>query len=525
MKVCGYYNDWKRWDGSESYGGVGWYRIINPLSKLGHKTVGRYTIGGPEKALEMKEHGDIWLTKPADSSHFDILMGTARDFTGAKLVVDLDDEPFDINEKHPQYKALKEKSHTVQRLIEIADHIVVATEPLKDSIEKYNPNITVIPNAIDPAIWKVKKPRKNKRLKIGWIGSGSHLADMPVIIPPMKEILQKYDVEFHMAGIICDDLGDDRIFHHVGTAGYKEFPQFLAELNLDIAIAPLLDTKFNQCKSNIKWLESSMLGIPMVLSDVKPYSDSVRNYKTGYLASNTAQWVKYLSWLIESPQKRKQIGQEAKKEVLANWTIERQLPKYTSLFEKLMPKNITVYTTLSGKGDIANKDILVYKDSYTQFKDDRRNSRIQKIMPHLFFDSEYSIYLDSNIELLAKPEELLVYLKNHDIAVFKHPGRDCIYDEAEACKYLGKEDPLMLAQQVKDYAKKGVLPHSGLAECGVIVRRHTQRINDLNEKWWAHYCRYGARDQISFPVVFPKDEVYFIDKGVTNHPYFKFHAK
>jgi glycosyltransferase involved in cell wall biosynthesis len=109
----------------------------------------------------------------------------------------------------------------------------------------------------------------------------------------------------------------------------------MAETGIDIAIAPLIDTKFNRSKSNIKWLESSMLEIPMVLSDIPPYSECVKNYKTGYLASNKSQWVKYLGWLVESKEKREEIGKAAKKEVLKHWTIDKQLPKYEKLFKTL----------------------------------------------------------------------------------------------------------------------------------------------------------------------------------------------
>ena len=43
-------------------------------------------------------------------------------------------------------------------------------------------------------------------------------------------------------------------------------------------------------------------------------------------------------------------------------------------------------------------------DAYDNFKDPRRNSRIQKILAHKYFDSEFTIYADSNIKLLISPE-------------------------------------------------------------------------------------------------------------------------
>lgn len=548
-KVAGFITDWKRPDGSESYGAVGWYRIINPITKLGYKWYGKTVLGGdPETALqntlELGAKGKIWLYKLVDNPGIHTFIDTAKHFTGSKLILDIDDEPFEHNKEHPLYQKLVEKIPMIRHMIEISDHIIVSTENLKKSLSGLGKKVTVIPNAIDPDIWKVKKPKKRTdgKIRIGWAASGSHLADTHIINDAFDELLKKYpQVEIHMMGFTDNDSQrGDREFHHRPTMGYKEYPQFLADMDLDIAVAPLMDSKFNRAKSHIKWLEHSMLETPMVLSDVVPYKDYVKNWKTGYLAKGTSQWVKYLSWLIESEEKRKEIGKAAKAEVLANYTVDKQLPKYEKLFSKYMDYPITVYTALVGGIDELNENqdtsgahYVAFSDHesetwdtkphYDKFIDPRRNSRIQKIMPHLFMDTEYSIYLDANIELLVPPQKLIdEFLKDKDIAVFKHAGRDDIYQEREACIRLGKEDPKILFEQTMEYAKRGVEDHSGLSECGVIIRRHTKRINDLNEKWWAEYCRFGVRDQMSFPVVFPMEEIHQITPcGAWNHPYFK----
>jgi hypothetical protein len=282
-----------------------------------------------------------------------------------------------------------------------------------------------------------------------------------------------------------------------------------------------------------------MLETPMVLSDVTPYKECVTNYKTGYLASGTSQWVKYLSWLIENSEKRKEIGRAAKEAVLKDFTIDKQLPKYEKLFDKLIDKNVTVYTSLIGGIDELNEsqnteganfwaftdhksETWEIKPAYDKFKDNRRNSRIQKIMPHKYIKSEYSIYMDANIELLVTPQKLIdEFLKDKDIAVFKHAGRDDVYQERDAIIYYGKEGREILFEQTNEYADRGILDHSGLSECGVIIRRHTPKINEMNEKWWAEYCRYGCRDQMSFPIAFPMSEINQINGSAYTHPYFK----
>jgi len=549
-KVAGFITDWLRPDGSESYGAVGWYRVINPLVKLGYKWYGKTLLGGDmetslKNSLSLGEKGNIWLFKIIDNEGIHTYLDTTKHFTKSKLIVDIDDEPFEHNKDHPLYDKLIQKIPMIQHMIEIADHIIVSTENLKDSLKKFGKPITVIPNAIDPEIWKVKKPKKRTdgKIRIGWAGSGSHLADMHIINEAFDEILEKYpQVEIHLAGFVDKDSErGGREFHHRPTMGYKEYPQYLADLDLDIAVAPLMDSPFNRAKSNIKWLEHSMLETPMVLSFVEPYSQCVDNYKTGYLArNNKSQWVKYLSWLIENKEKRILMGKEAKKKVLESYTVEKQLPKYEKIFEKLTEKNIAVYTALTNDIDNLNEqqntegaNFIAYtnkqsdtwdtKPPYDKFVDDRRNSRIQKIMPHKFMNKEYSIYMDANFELLVPPQKIIdEYLKDKDIAVFKHPGRDDIYQEREAIIYLKKEEPKILFEQTMEYANRGIQDHSGLYSCGIIIRRHTQSINDLNEKWWAEYCRFSKRDQMSFPIVFPKEKIHIIDEDMYHHKYFKF---
>lgn len=545
-KVIGILTDWKRPDGTERYGAVGWYRVKNALEKLGHKTVGALTLGTPQMALDLKAKGDIWFWKPVDNEGMNVDIDTAKHFTGAKMVLDLDDEPFAINEKHPLYAEIKAKSDRVKRMIEIADHVVVSSEPLKESIKEIAKKVTVIPNAIDPAIWKVKKKKRTDgKIRIGWVGSSSHIADLHIITDVVRDILDKYPhVEMYFVGFVTGDFGGKesykgRVFNKQGTAGYEEYPQFLADLDLDIAIAPLEDNQFNRCKTPIKWMENAMLETPMVLSDVTPYTEVVKK-GTGYLAKGRGQWVKYLSWLIESEEKRKEIGKAAKKAVLKDFTIDKQLPKYEKLFRRLEKKDITVYTAVSGDFDHLREpdedftaDYIAFTEKkrdgwdvrkpFDRFKNDRRNSRAPKILSHLYIDTEYSIYLDGNIRLKVPAQQLIdEFLKEKDIAVFRHMGRDCIYDEANACVALKKGDPLEIAEQVRSYAQKMHPKHAGLAECGVIIRRNTPEVERMNEKWWAEYCRHSERDQLSFPFAFDLEKVNLIESSAWRHPWFEF---
>lgn len=172
-----------------------------------------------------------------------------------------------------------------------------------------------------------------------------------------------------------------------------------------------------------------------------------------------------------------------------------------------MGSEIVVYTALAGDIDPPRTDILCL-GGYDKFREPRRNAKIYKILPWLFFEAEWSVWVDANIFPRIIPEAWIVLAAGHDVTVFEHYHRDCIYAEAEECKRLNKDDHALIDAQVAHYRAEGVPEHGGLAMCGVIIRRHTERVRQLCERWWAEICRWTCRDQISFPYVFGKEAHY-----------------
>lgn len=89
-----------------------------------------------------------------------------------------------------------------------------------------------------------------------------------------------------------------------------------------------------------------------------------------------------------------------------------------------------------------------------------------------------------------------------NFAFFTHPGRDCLFEEADFCVQLGKGDRFEIAEQVKEYSKINFPPNIGMCECTAFIRKNNSKANEMFEKWWAEICRYSERDQISFPLIF-----------------------
>lgn len=205
--------------------------------------------------------------------------------------------------------------------------------------------------------------------------------------------------------------------------------------------------------------------------------------------------------------------------------------------------DITVYTCITGGKDelldgqkvhgaeqVAFIDTPHFTKEWKQsmlnnvFADPRRNSRLPKMLAHKYIDTEYSIYIDGNIRILTDPKKLIErYLKDTDLAVCKHPVRDCLYDEAKTCLQMGLDDPEVIIEQAKIYEQNCFARHKGLCECGIIFRRHTPKVEEFNNAWFAEYCRHSRRDQISFPYAVDRVgirmtaiEDYFIEDSQTH---------
>lgn len=158
------------------------------------------------------------------------------------------------------------------------------------------------------------------------------------------------------------------------------------------------------------------------------------------------------------------------------------------------------------------------------YKDVRRDSRTVKMLPHIYFpEATYSLYCDGNI-ICKIPLQRLIdeWLEETDIAVFKHHTRDCLFDEAQECIRLELDSREAIEGHILRY--EGFPKHKGLYQCGVILRKHTERIRRLNERWFAEYNVGAKRDQISFPYVLEKEGISInaIDSYAHLHWYFEY---
>lgn len=258
--------------------------------------------------------------------------------SGKPVMYDIDDILLNITETHPLYGNFQRTIPFIREFLPQADIVTVTTERLREQLLEYNPKTVVIPNFInESAIIPTRTISESHETCIAYMGTPSHTADIELIENILFKLKEKFttDVRFIFwgcSGTRLEKLGPVIPFED----NYMSFLKRLGETHFDIGLAPLADTLFNRCKSNIKWLEYSAYGRAGIFSDLEPYHDSVRHGQTGMLAGNDAdEWLHILSYLVTHPMERKAMGRAARKDAFARFGLTRGAHSYLEIFSKL----------------------------------------------------------------------------------------------------------------------------------------------------------------------------------------------
>lgn len=138
------------------------------------------------------------------------------------------------------------------------------------------------------------------------------------------------------------------------------------------------------------------------------------------------------------------------------------------------------------------------------FKDNTRNARMFKLLPHIFLKGyNYSVWIDGSTKIRGLSLKSLVEesLKEHCIAVHSHKDRNCIYEEAKECILQKKDDKEAILKQISFYKDRAFPSEVGLVETAQVLRRHNDTSAKFNEAWFYYLNKYSKRDQLSFNYV------------------------
>jgi len=340
-------------------GAVDWWRVDNPMRAL-KKLCPDWEID--IKTVLVDESGDIDAQFQEVGRKYDIIFSSYIDNPkgyawlralserfNVPLVMDIDDNLFDVDEMSPVYEEYYPgslKLFFASTVLADVDYLTVSTDPLRitymvhRSRHDFRPEPVVMPNGIDLKVYNHPRvqglPKDRGVVKIGWWGGWTHYSDMEMVAPAIKRVLDKYpNVVFETVGMPTDlfEGYEGRATQRGGSNTFSGWAKLWKSIQFDIAICPIRSSDFNNGKSDIKWQEAAAGMMSTVCSNFGPYKRSVKHEVTGLLANTEDEWVEMLSRLVEDSDLRARLSSAAYAEVKDKRSIESVAGRYKIMFE------------------------------------------------------------------------------------------------------------------------------------------------------------------------------------------------
>jgi glycosyltransferase involved in cell wall biosynthesis len=236
-------------------------------------------------------------------------------------VFELDDLKCKVPEKNSRRKFLfREMKERLNKALALCDRLIVTTEPLVDAMRAYIDDIRVIPNYLEGSRWSgLRSQRRQGRLpRVGWAGAQQHQGDLEFLVEVVKATAG--DVEWVFFGMCLDELRPYVAEVH-DFGDFESYPQKLASLNLDLAVAPLEYHPFNEAKSNLRLLEYGNMGWPVICTDIFPY----QNAPVVRLANDARAWIEAIRERAHDLDTAAKEGDCLQQWVRSNWMLEDHL--------------------------------------------------------------------------------------------------------------------------------------------------------------------------------------------------------
>ncbi|WP_250123002.1 glycosyltransferase [Chroococcidiopsis sp. CCMEE 29] len=220
-----------------------------------------------------------------------------------------------------EYNGLVQGVALYREALSLCDYAIASTPTLVKEMEQVTGKGTSFchRNAIDNAILQFVHsgfPKLQRDYLSIFYGSGTktHDADFQVVASALARLMEKHPyVRLTIIGYLSlpDSLTPyiDRIDRVGLLSNVNVYWEFLSQA--DINIAPLKQELFNDCKSEIKWMEAAVLGVPSVVSGTQMYVEVLQDGVDAMIAYTPEEWFDKLNLLVSNTELRCAIAQGA----------------------------------------------------------------------------------------------------------------------------------------------------------------------------------------------------------------------
>lgn len=260
----------------------------------------------------------------------------------------------------------------MQKTLRMCDYAITTTERLAEELKNYVSEVYINRNVASETMVELSESaRKNKQshddVIIGYLsGSITHNPDIEYVKPALIKIMNKYkNTKLKLVGEIelPDDLKEfqDRIIVEQ-FVDWQKLPEIIA--SIDINLAPLEDSIFNEAKSENKWLEAALVKTVTLASDLGAFHQMINDGVDGILFKNEKDFEKKLEKLVKDKEYREEVATNAYNRVIKNNVTTYSGHGLAKFIKSKLHKNIAFVlptTNISGGVNVVIRHIGMLK--------------------------------------------------------------------------------------------------------------------------------------------------------------------
>lgn len=301
--------------------GCGHYRVIQPFKAQQGKALldGTLSFSFMSPVDLQRYDPDVVIMQRQYTSEQLAAMQRVQRFSRAFKVYELDDflPALPLHSVYREHMP-RDVRKSMRLALRMVDRFVVSTPALADACSGLHERIHVVENRLPVSWWKNLhgQRRQSARPRVGWAGGIGHRGDLQLIADVVKELANQ--VEWVFFGMCPETLRPYISEFHPGVE-IEAYPAALAALNLDLALAPLEQNLFNECKSNLRLLEYGACGFPVICSDVGSYRGEL---PVTQVKNRTRDWLAAIREHLNDRETSEAMGDALQAEVRTHWMLE-----------------------------------------------------------------------------------------------------------------------------------------------------------------------------------------------------------
>jgi glycosyltransferase involved in cell wall biosynthesis len=214
----------------------------------------------------------------------------------------------------------------------MADVVVAGNDELAGAARPYARRVEIVPTGIDLSVYSRDGPARAGPPTLVWIGLPGNLPYLELVRPALAELAaERPDLTLRIVSSRFPDWPEvpiDRVVWSESTA-----PAALS--SADIGIMPLADDAWTRGKGGFKLLQYMAARLPCVASPVGANRTIVAEGETGFLPRDEKGWLDALRALLDSPARRREMGEKGRQRVEEEYSIERIAKRTADLYEEI----------------------------------------------------------------------------------------------------------------------------------------------------------------------------------------------